>query len=115
MKQTSTLTRNLAARQETAARIGSPLPAGPIRFSLYTEDRPGLSDIIGRYFDGATIHNGIGLWRGSVERSAIVEILGTREDVTRVFYLAGDIRAAGRQSSVIVTWEPIGRSDVDEL
>lgn len=85
-----------------------------VRYRIYTEDRRGLSTLVARYFDGATILQGLGLWCGETEGSAVIEILGTRADLQNIVHLAGDIRFTNEQSSVIVTWEPISRLDITE-
>lgn len=123
MKQTSSLTRRLAAAQEkhAAAILHSPFAA--VRYTLFTEDVdwlaglavPGLlPELVGRYFKGATILYGDGLWQGTIERAACIIIIGTHADLQRVFDLAGDIRVKRGQSTVLVTWEPVLQFVVDE-
>jgi len=83
-----------------------------IVYRLYTEDRPGLLVLISRYFSGATILYGSGLWLGKVEAGAVIEILATSNDLQSIIHLAGDIKVQNHQSSVLVTWAPVSRLDV---
>ena len=98
MKQTSTLTRNLSTAQETHAVITT------ATYRLYTEDKPGLIDLVKRYFQGATFFYGVGLYDGQIEASRVIEIVGTLADLQKIVDLAGDIRVVNAQSSVLVTW-----------
>ena len=83
-----------------------------IVYRLYTEDAPGLLVLISRYFSGATILYGSGLWMGKVEAGAVIEILATSNDLQSIIHLAGDIKTQNHQSSVLVTWAPVSRLDV---
>ena len=83
-----------------------------IVYRLYTEDAPGLLALISRYFSGATILYGSGLWLGKVEAGAVIEILATSNDLQSIIHLAGDIKVQNHQSSVLVTWAPVSRLDV---
>lgn len=86
--------------------------AMPITYRIYTEDKVGLVQLISRYFAGASIIDAIGVWQGGTELARIIEIVGTRTDLQRVCDLAGDIKVANQQSSVLVTWAPCARLDV---
>ena len=110
MKQTSSLTRNLADAQERM----SGKKTETVLFSLYTEDRPNLVQLIARYFDGATIYSAHGIWKGAIEKTTVIEIVGTFANLQRIFDLAGDIRVLNNQGSVLVTWRPVSRFDVTE-
>lgn len=69
-------------------------------YRLYTEDKPNIGVLVGRYFDGATILHGLGLWKGTYEKSAVIEIL--TEDATKIRQLAEHIRMENRQEAVMV-------------
>ncbi len=97
------LTRTLADAQERHALNR----AKAMLFTLYTENRPNLAALVSRYFQGATIYNGVGLWQGETEHSAVVEIVGTMDDLQRVVFLAGDIREVNKQQSVLLTYGPV--------
>ena len=113
MKQTSILTRNLAdAQEQHAKRTRS--ASNSILYVLYTEDKENLAELVSRYFDSATIFGACGTYKGSLELAAVIEIVSTRDALQRVFDLAGDIRIANGQTSVLVTWAPVSRFDVTE-
>lgn len=76
-------------------------------YNLYTENFPNLPDLVTRYFDGATIYDGLGVWQGTQEQSAVIEIIGHRDDLQAVTHLAGDIKHVNKQQSVIVTWHRV--------
>jgi hypothetical protein len=54
---------------------------------------------------GATILSATGIWQGSVERSNVVEIIGTFEDRNKVIKFAADLAHGWKQSEVLVTWQ----------
>lgn len=70
-------------------RIGIFKPATPkvtaVAYRLYTEGaeslRESLVKLVSRYFEGATITYGVGLWQGVTEVSAVVDIIGTSDDL----------------------------------
>lgn len=84
----------------------------PIIYRLYTEDKVGLVQLISRYFAGASILDAIGVWQGGTELARIIEIVGVRADLQRIVDLAGDIKVANHQTSVLVTWAPVSKLDV---
>lgn len=102
----------LARSQDTNAH--APLLTSKTVYRIYTEnlDYNGVVNIIKRYFDGATITNGIGLdarTQGADERAIVIEIITSKRDqLQRIADLAGDIRAHNDQISVLVA-----RSTVD--
>ena len=69
-------------------------------YRLYTERRANLAELTSRYFDGFTLIEAVGYWQGNAEPSAIVEVIGTSFDYTRVLTLAHDIRETNGQQSV---------------
>ncbi len=98
----------LARAQELAALA----PSDSIVFRLYTEDKSNLTDLVARYFAGATLYLATGLWKGSTEQARIIEIVGTLDDLQSIVHLAGDIKERNHQSSVLITYQPIKRLDV---
>jgi|SRR5579859_2164110 len=86
------------------------LDTSPRTFTIYTEDthrmiplsRAKLHELIARYFDGATITYGDGLYAGGVEHSATITIMARTVDLQTVVNLAGDIKYVFGQSAVIV-------------
>ncbi len=112
MKQTSSLTRNLAASQEHAAyRNGQRNTAG-VAYRLYLglppgdADLPPIAPIITRYFRGATLSESRGIWEGVVEDATAIDILATYGDLQKIVSLAGDLRHVYGQDAVLVTWAP---------
>ena len=99
----------LAREQEQSAQTPD---TQAIVYRLYTEAKDTLADIVSRYFAGATFTFTVGLWQGTPEDSTVIEIIGTRADMQSIAHLAGDIRLANNQTSVLVTWHPISRLDV---
>jgi len=87
-------------------------PATPRAYRIYTESFPGNIELVARYFKGATVYRGIGIWRSSRELADIIEIVGTTDDMQAIAHLAGDIKQVNRQTNVLVTWSDVGRLDV---
>lgn len=87
--------------------------ATSVAYRLYTEGaeslRESLLDLIERYFEGATITYGVGLWQGTTEIAAVVDIIGTTDDLQAIASLAGDIRFVHGQSAVLVTWSNVNQ------
>ena len=104
MRQTSSLTRKLAEAQETHARQLSTVDSETVVYRLYTEDRDNLVDLTRRYFSGATFTYGVGIWQYGQEVARIIDIVGKRSDLQAIVNLAGDIRQANAQDTVLVTW-----------
>jgi hypothetical protein len=74
-------------------------------YRIYTENFANLPELVARYFGGATIYDGLGLWQGGQqEQSAVIEIIGHENDLQSVTFLAADIKQVNSQQSVIVTW-----------
>lgn len=73
-------------------------------YTLYTEDKPNVAELVSRYFTGATIYHASGLWNGALESTIVVEIVASETDLQNIVNLAGDIKHANAQDSVLVTW-----------
>ena len=99
MNQESSLTQHLTEAQVNAA-IGR-----SITFRVYTETKANLRRLTARYFDGATLFHGDGLWQGLVEPATVIEVIGTIADLQNIVHLAGDIGYCNAQTSVKVTFE----------
>lgn len=79
-----------------------------IRYRIYTERKENLSEIVGRYFDGFTLFEGLGFWKGKPEKSTtVIEILATPSRKRKIHNVARDILRENKQESVIVTSESI--------
>ena len=77
-------------------------------FTLYTEKRPNLARLTAGRFDGFTLVESIGYWRGVREDSTKVEILVEDADAdagkrASVYELAEEIRYVNDQQAVFVT------------
>lgn len=104
---------NLANSQGQAGKVFPPVKDAPVAYRLFTEDsdstRESLLRLVTRYFEGATITYTTGLWQGQTERGAVVDIIGTSDDVQAVVNLAGDIRFVHGQAAVLVTWHNVSQ------
>ena len=109
MNQSSWLTRKLAQAQENyrAAKHVRVETAPSVRYSIYTEFFTNLLDLTARYFDGATLYFGTGLYEGNTESTGVIEIVGTAADLQSVVFLAGDIKSVNRQASVLIVSAPV--------
>lgn len=88
-------------------------------YRLYTEHVISvtyLETLIGRYFDGATLYFGTGLdarTQDASESSVTIEIVTSAADaLQRIADLAGDLRVAGNQVSVLVTRQTVDTFEV---
>ncbi len=75
-------------------------------YRIYTEDtdtRPELYELVGKSAEGFTIISAIGFWRGKREQTLIVELIGDYSEKSKVLKLAAEIRALGKQETVLVT------------
>lgn len=121
--QLSALTRSLANAQERHARnADAPAFNTPkTLYRLYTEyvlSRAKVAAIVGRYYAGATIYRGLGLdarTQDTSEEALIIEIVSSLPDaLQRVVNLAGDLRHAGNQISVLVTVQDVRTFEITE-
>lgn len=110
----------LATAQGQAPADGALLKRKTV-YRLYTENViPAFyrDEIIGRYFAGATVYFGIGLdarTQSTTEQALIIEIVTSASDqLQRIADLAGDLRIAGRQISVLVTRQAVDTFEVTE-
>lgn len=70
------------------------------KFTIYTENKPGLSGIVGRYFESFTILEGVGFWKESAENSAVIVVLSDEE--LKAYQLARAIKRENNQEAVLV-------------
>lgn len=105
MNQSSHLTRKLADAQDSGGNRVEFSPS--VEYRLYTEFYPNLLELTARYFDGATLYFGDGLYQGNVEHGGVIEIVATQDDLQTVVFLAGDIKHVNNQHSVLVTYAPV--------
>ncbi len=89
-------------------------------YRIYTEDAfadsAELSELVKRYFDGATILYGTGLdgrTQNTDEQAVIIEVITSKPDaLQRILNLAGDIRELNAQVSVLVTRQDVKTFEV---
>lgn len=75
-------------------------------FRIYTEDtlQP-FAPFLQRFgFDGATIYSATGVWQGTTERSAVLEIIAPYARRVDVVRMAAAIAAEHNQTAVLLTW-----------
>jgi hypothetical protein len=118
------LTAKLAAAQERTKNAKDDSPAfnaAKTLYRLYTQwlSNVDIASYIGRYFDGATVYRGIGLdarTQDASENAVIIEIVSSASDaLQRVLHLAGDLRVAGNQISVLVTVQDVRTFEVTDV
>lgn len=62
-----------------------------------------VANIAARYFEGATVYDAFGLWRGALELSVVVEVYGDEEELKKAEQLAVELKQFFAQESVLVT------------
>lgn len=84
-------------------------PTKRIRYRLYTEFKDHLPVLVSRYFQGTTLFETMGVWKGTLEASCVIEILATdsEADVQNIVHLVGDIKERGQQEQVLVTMDEV--------
>lgn len=119
MKQTSSLTRQMTDAQiahaegKRAEQTAPAWNAVKTVFHIYTEFLASVdyAAIVARYFAGATLYRGIGLdsrTQADAEPAVIIEVVSSAPDaLQRMVFLAGDLRVAGGQISVLLTQQPV--------
>ena len=76
-------------------------------FTLYTERRPNLARLTGGRFEGFTLVETVGYWRGLREDSTKIEIIADAERRADVLTLAEEIRFVNAQQAVFVTEQDV--------
>ena len=109
----------LANAQGQAPADGALLKTKTV-YRVYTENlnSRAVTEIIGRYFEGATITKAIGLdarTQGASESAIVIEIITSKPDqLQRIANLAGDIRQHNAQISVLVSRATVDTFEVTE-
>ena len=78
-----------------------------IRYRVYTERKYNIERITSKCFDGFTLYETVGFWKGKKEKSICIEIIGKAKDYRQVKFLANKIKHINNQESVYVTQEKI--------
>jgi len=75
---------------------------------IITEDknRNGIIDLVKYCFDGFTIIEAAGYWKGQVENSLVIEICGYFDDtmIDGVEKIAERIKVLNKQEAVLIQW-----------
>lgn len=81
-------------------------------FTILTEWKENLDKLTAGYFDGFTITEGIGYYRGGRERSARIDIIAEPSEAFAVAGLATAIRNVNAQHSVLVLETDITNTEI---
>lgn len=75
------------------------------RFTLYAETKGNIRELAEKYFDGFTLIEGTGVWKGNIELSTQVVILAEDgpEIIKSIHDLAQELKTINGQESVYVT------------
>jgi len=109
----------LANAQGQAPADGALLKTKTV-YRVYTENlnSRAVTEIIGRYFEGATITKAIGLdsrTQGASESAIVIEIITSKPDqLQRIAFMAQDIRTHNAQISVLVSRATVDTFEVTE-
>ena len=76
------------------------------RYTLMTETKPNLGELASRFFEGFTLIEGAGYWKGVPEGSTSIVVIGDNR-LPEVYELAHLIRRENKQTAVLVTVEPL--------
>ena len=76
-------------------------------YTLHTESLPNLSGIVARFFRGATILYGLGMWNGEHESTAAILIYAPASAQATIANLADAIVLENRQQAVLVSGQDV--------
>lgn len=73
---------------------------------IFTEDvnRAGILSTVGRYFDGFTVIESLGFWRGKREKSLVIEVVCEGKDQAKVEAICREINLANKQECCMVQY-----------
>jgi hypothetical protein len=73
-------------------------------YRIYTEDknRTIICSEVNRYFDGYTVFNATGYWKGTKEKAIVIEILASSKAKYNIKKLAKFIKKYNRQEAVLI-------------
>ena len=69
-------------------------------YRIYTEDLGNIPEIVSQYFDGFTVFEAVGYWKGQREKTAVVELV--TDERVKVYEMARTIKELNKQESVLV-------------
>lgn len=76
-------------------------------YRIYTERKYNIERIASKCFDGFTLFNVIGYWKGKREKAVCIEIIGQAKDYKQIKFLASTIKRINNQESVYVTQDKV--------
>lgn len=78
-------------------------------YRIFTEDinRNTIENIVNSFFDGYTLVNSTGYWKGEKEKSLAIEIIGEKEDIQKIHSIARNIKIQNQQECVLVQEIPV--------
>ena len=76
-------------------------------YRLYTEACGNVAEIVSQYFEGFTLFEVRGYWKGKAEKTAVVEIV--TQNRAKVYELARTIKELNKQESVLIV--PVSVAD----
>lgn len=73
-------------------------------FRIFTEytNREGIERAANNYFEGYTIFTGVGYWKGSKEKSLLLEVVDKPSKLEAVKSLAREIKRINSQEAVLI-------------
>lgn len=71
-----------------------------LTYRIYTEDLGNIPEIVSQYFEGFTVFEAVGYWKGKREKTSVVEVI-TNERV-KVYEMARTLKELNRQENVLV-------------
>ena len=73
-------------------------------FRVWTEDmnREGIESIVGKEFDGFSLVNAKGYWKGIGESSLVIEVETSQSELPRIRSIAEQIKLTNSQESVMI-------------
>ena len=89
--------------------------AGTVLFTIHTEWRSNLAELVAREFTEFSIFEGMGYWRGFPERCARIDIIADVEARATVERLAKTIRETNTQETVLVSETAIVLTEIAAL
>jgi hypothetical protein len=79
--------------------------------SIVAARRADALALIGSYFDGATFHDAVGMWKGATEPTLVVSILGTGADSIKARKMSAHLARAFSQDAVALSVAPLASID----
>ena len=71
-------------------------------FRIYTEnrDKDDIRLLVSKYYEGFTLYEGQGIWKGKAEPSLIIEVIGGA--IGKIRKLAKEIKKVNKQEAVLI-------------